>query len=114
MTQNGACSDSVLCYSPNPDDGRSRSKRVVVRGSVYETESKHYALVTLPFYPQKSTLNFVDKWRSLSRYSSLGAKGHGVKHESFIKCNNLIVETFYVFRPLQAATRRQSRRAIQR
>jgi hypothetical protein len=24
-----------------------------------------------PLYPQKLTLNFVDKWRSLSRYSSL-------------------------------------------
>jgi hypothetical protein len=25
-----------------------------------------------PFYPQKLALNFADKWRSLSRYSSLG------------------------------------------
>jgi hypothetical protein len=29
----------------------------------------------LPLYPQKLTLNFVDKWRSLSRYSSLADYG---------------------------------------
>jgi hypothetical protein len=27
--------------------------------------------ISTPFYPQKLALNFVDKWRSLSRYSSL-------------------------------------------
>jgi hypothetical protein len=25
----------------------------------------------IPLYPQKLALNFIDKWRSLSRYSSL-------------------------------------------
>jgi hypothetical protein len=28
-----------------------------------------------PFYPQKLALNFVDKWRSISRYSSLADYG---------------------------------------
>jgi hypothetical protein len=29
-------------------------------------------------HPQKLALKFADQWRSLSRYSSLGAKSHGV------------------------------------
>jgi hypothetical protein len=29
------------------------------------------SLFATPLYPQKLALNFVDKWRSLSRYSSL-------------------------------------------
>jgi hypothetical protein len=29
------------------------------------------ALTTTPLFPQKLALNFVDKWLSLSRYSSL-------------------------------------------
>jgi hypothetical protein len=29
------------------------------------------ALATTPFYPEKLALNFANKWRSLSRYSSL-------------------------------------------
>jgi hypothetical protein len=30
-----------------------------------------YLQKTTPLYPQKLALNFVDKWRSFSRYSSL-------------------------------------------
>jgi hypothetical protein len=37
-------------------------------GILYNFSNSDYAT---PFYPQKLILNFIDKWRSLSWYSSL-------------------------------------------